>query len=203
MRLAAPGRRAEAPAPRWRRRTASAASGAVPDLPFVAGGVHKAPCGRTRRGDRRGPSPPSPITANCLNLNQKKCKFLYDQDIGTGRRTWWRGWCAKHGPAGEPTPASTSATVCGCCERYFPVLRFFQECLLYWSTSLLTLRSVRCEGPTIVNRKVPLEGCFRAEACLSQASYTRRRAVSGILDRRRSHPPPQGGPEYGPAWAPQ
>src|SRR5215831_10570454 len=41
---------------------------------------HKAPCGRTRRGDRQGLSPPSPIKANCLNLNQKKCKFLYDQD---------------------------------------------------------------------------------------------------------------------------
>src|SRR5215475_8058626 len=42
---------------------------------------HKAPCGQTRRGDRQGLSPPSPIKANCLNLNQKKCKFLYDQDI--------------------------------------------------------------------------------------------------------------------------
>ena len=38
--------------------------------------MHKAPCGRTRRGDRQGPSPPSPIRANCLNLKQKKCKFL-------------------------------------------------------------------------------------------------------------------------------
>ena len=40
--------------------------------------MHIAPCGRTRRGDRLGPSPRSPIRANCLNLNQKKCKFLYD-----------------------------------------------------------------------------------------------------------------------------
>src|SRR5919202_444815 len=40
--------------------------------------LHKAPCGRTHRGDRLGPSPPSAISANCLNLNQKKCKFLYD-----------------------------------------------------------------------------------------------------------------------------
>jgi len=48
------------------------------------------------------------------------------QDIGTGRRTWWRRWCTKHGPAGAPTPASTSATMCGCCERHLPVLRCFQ-----------------------------------------------------------------------------
>ena len=40
--------------------------------------MHKAPYGRTRRGDRLGPSPQPPIKANCLNLNQKKCKFLYD-----------------------------------------------------------------------------------------------------------------------------
>src|SRR5712664_2464338 len=38
--------------------------------------MHKTPCGRTRRGDRLGPSPQLPIRANCLNLNQKKCKFL-------------------------------------------------------------------------------------------------------------------------------
>jgi uncharacterized protein (TIGR03083 family) len=38
--------------------------------------VHKTPCGRTRRGDRLGPSPQPPIRANCLNLNQKKYKFL-------------------------------------------------------------------------------------------------------------------------------
>ena len=38
--------------------------------------VHKTPCGRTRRGDRLGPSPQLSIRANCLNLNQKKCKFL-------------------------------------------------------------------------------------------------------------------------------
>src|SRR4030095_9732217 len=42
--------------------------------------MHKAPCGRARRGDRLGPSPEPPIRANCLNLNQKKCKFLYDPD---------------------------------------------------------------------------------------------------------------------------
>src|SRR6266851_1780221 len=40
--------------------------------------LHKTPCGRTRRGDRLGPSPQLSIRANCLNLNQKKCKFLYD-----------------------------------------------------------------------------------------------------------------------------
>jgi hypothetical protein len=40
--------------------------------------MHKTPCGRTRRGDRLGPSPQLSIRANCLNLNQKKCKFLYD-----------------------------------------------------------------------------------------------------------------------------
>ena len=40
--------------------------------------MHKTPCGRTRRGDRLGPSPQPPIRANCLNLNQEKCKFLYD-----------------------------------------------------------------------------------------------------------------------------
>jgi hypothetical protein len=45
----------------------------------IESAVHKAPCGRTRRGDRQGPSPPSPIKTNCLNLKQKKCKFLYDQ----------------------------------------------------------------------------------------------------------------------------
>ena len=38
--------------------------------------LHKTPCGRTRRGDRLGPSPQLSIRANCLNLNQKKCKFL-------------------------------------------------------------------------------------------------------------------------------
>src|SRR5712691_12798547 len=38
--------------------------------------MHKTPCGRTRRGDRLGPSPQLSIRANCLNLNQKKCKFL-------------------------------------------------------------------------------------------------------------------------------
>jgi hypothetical protein len=46
--------------------------------------MHKAPCGRTRRGDRLGLSPRSPIRANCLNLNQKKCKFLYGSDHRVG-----------------------------------------------------------------------------------------------------------------------
>ena len=41
--------------------------------------MHIAPCGRTRRGDRLGLSPRSPIRANCLHLNQKKWKFLYDR----------------------------------------------------------------------------------------------------------------------------
>jgi hypothetical protein len=40
------------------------------------------PYGRTRRGNRLGRSPQPPIRANCLNLNQKKCKFLDDGHIG-------------------------------------------------------------------------------------------------------------------------
>jgi len=61
------------------------------------------------------------------------------QGIGTGRRTWWKRWCAGQGPARAPTPASTEATVCGCCGRHLPVLRCFQESLRAWLTSLLTL----------------------------------------------------------------
>src|SRR5262245_97494 len=41
--------------------------------------MHDAPCGRSRRGDRLRPSPQLPIRANCLKLNQKKCKLLYDR----------------------------------------------------------------------------------------------------------------------------
>src|SRR5215831_725332 len=37
----------------------------------------------------------------------------------------------------------------------FPVLRPFQESAVPWSTSLLTLRSLGSQGPTIETRKVP------------------------------------------------
>src|SRR4030095_12780616 len=42
--------------------------------------LHTAPYERTRRGDHLAPSPQLTIRANCLNLEQKKCKFPYDQD---------------------------------------------------------------------------------------------------------------------------
>jgi len=38
-----------------------------------------------------------------------------------------------------------------------PEKSLFQECLLYWLTSLLAMRSLPVRGPTIINRKVPLE----------------------------------------------
>ena len=39
-------------------------------------GCTKRPAGGLEEGIGQGPSPPSPIRVNCLNLNQKKCKFL-------------------------------------------------------------------------------------------------------------------------------
>ena len=43
--------------------------------------LHTAPYERTRRGDHLAPSPQLTIRANCLNLEQKKCKFPYDERI--------------------------------------------------------------------------------------------------------------------------
>ena len=76
------------------------------------------------------------------------------QDIGTGRCTWWRRWCAKYGPAGEPTPASIYATMCGCCEGLLPVVRRIQESRVPFSTSSRTLRPLSLGGPTIANSQV-------------------------------------------------
>jgi hypothetical protein len=55
------------------------------------------------------------------------------------------------------------------CEHHFPVLRFFQASLLEWLTSLLTLRSLGFQGPSIENRKVPRRGEPGAQVYLSQA----------------------------------
>src|SRR6476659_8998648 len=41
--------------------------------------MHIAPCGRAYRGEYRCPSRQPTLGRKCLNLNQKKCKFLYDE----------------------------------------------------------------------------------------------------------------------------
>ena len=41
--------------------------------------LHKAPCGRTQRGDIGGPVHGPHMRGNYLNINHKKCKFLYDE----------------------------------------------------------------------------------------------------------------------------
>ena len=44
----------------------------------VSAWMHIAPCGRAYRGQYRCPSRQPTLGRKCLNLNQKKCKFLYD-----------------------------------------------------------------------------------------------------------------------------
>jgi hypothetical protein len=82
----------------------------TPGLPSWAGGsgsgsvpspLHIAPCRRTRRGDRLGPSPQPPIRANCLNLNQKKCKFLYDGQSALRADSWSMNPCLRDRPVGR------------------------------------------------------------------------------------------------------
>src|SRR5262245_66690478 len=41
-------------------------------------GMHIAPCGRAYRGQYWCPSRQPSLGRKCLNLHQKKCKFLYD-----------------------------------------------------------------------------------------------------------------------------
>ena len=94
--------------------------------------LHKAPYGRTRRGDRLGPSPQPPIKSNCLNLNQKKCKFLYDQDMApwtqpgssTRARVYRIAQGLPHGPDGRHQAIGTDQQgTMGRPPRYRPLVR--------------------------------------------------------------------------------
>jgi hypothetical protein len=67
--LAVPGRRVEAPAPRWRRRTVRTTSGAVPEPLFGAGGVKILALAHVLGGEGSVPSmdlPVSPHQPACM-----------------------------------------------------------------------------------------------------------------------------------------
>ena len=56
-------------------------------LPEVTATVwHIAPCGRAYRGQYRCPSRQPTFRRKCLNLNQKKCKFLYAEHTPAAHR---------------------------------------------------------------------------------------------------------------------
>src|SRR5262249_33525659 len=111
-------------------------------------------CRRLRRVHGCGPVHRAYCRGNFFHIKHKKCKILCYQDSGTGRRLWWRRWCARPGPDGATTPASTETTRGGRCGQTFPVLRRIQESRAPSSTSLHTVRPLSLGGPTIANRQV-------------------------------------------------
>jgi hypothetical protein len=88
-----------------------------------------------------------------------------------------------------------------------PEKRFFQESLVAWPTSLLTMRSLGSQSPRLENRKVPPGKFLREEPLVPELTFPKRHKHRDVRSREPLTPPKvdkvrQAAP-YRPPWRAQ
>jgi hypothetical protein len=74
-------------------------------------------------------------------------------------------------------------------DRDIPEKSLFQECLVAWPTSLLTMRSLGSQSPRLENRKVPPGKFLREAPLVPELPFPKRHKHRDVRSRELLTPP--------------